>query len=1035
MKKCILFFCIFFVLEASLFCQKSVNIEQSQQKESFSWQPVENAGKYQITIEHLKNDGTWEKSFSKQTRSTSYSVSLAPGHYRMSVSTYNILGKKSATSEWTEFKVIDGAVPYLFNNFFEKSKEWKSPVLFINVRNIDLSEKPDSKNYIHAEKGFEDNSFFIKGKNIFSDDTRFFLVPEKDSSKNAVSFPSYSLNREEIELSLIQRNERKSGVYLSYNPDKLFSGYYLLEARKNGNKDSVEILVIADRYLELYPCEFEVDSRYKVNCLTPDDSGKTSFFVEGSGFSSMTEFFMQPTDGAIPYTYASQLPRQPVTLKVSSRDGVSTNGNMKIGLECDTSLLKSGYYNVVARNSQEDTGRFLVLVEKPLPKSADEHIGRISSKYNKLTQWVDFSLVMEEFSSDMKFTLISSCTEQGAEQTKIPLNFWPGLTKNKYIATVNPELLLFGYYMLMIETKNGTYAKYFSIDNHYTLHSKRMNDAEIAKLFLPRENDAFDITLDAADVGILVFENDKVNVFARFPKIMPFVRPTGGADTNFFGNDEIYAAYQALQQTYLYELEDESSYDAVYEKKKAEYEHLKSAQHVHSDLRLQFDVLNLYWLALGFNLKLNPHSINNVLHIDFGPELTAKFLVDERISKGWELFVPYIGGGIGWNIIDRYHQSSLFDNDHDIYSFLFAGFTLFKLYEISYQIEFHNLQSPSEQYIKPMQFNLGVRLPLRRTYYEQNVVSKRAVITQPDVVDVSDYDGIDDPVITAVKIEDGALGIGGMEGLYNIEKIELPSSVLTIEQNAFKNCRGLKRLTFSNDSKLTAIKSCAFENTNAMLNIVIPESVMTIEKDAFKGWTSGQQIILTVTKEEAQNRNYQGLTNVTAIITYKDSPSKITTNTPFEDSSNFSPLLGIGYSSEPFFVVEQNFYTLSLAIKGHILNLNPLRDLNVINEVISQSPQNVLDYFKSGNKLSFKVFGDGKKYNLYVRTKNDGVFYYDFDTKKGKISQIEIPYSKLQKAPCSKVRSFNKDDVTGVLLIPVYDEKVSNAYFLDFKVE
>ena len=69
---------------------------------------------------------------------------------------------------------------------------------------------------------------------------------------------------------------------------------------------------------------------------------------------------------------------------------------------------------------------------------------------------------------------------------------------------------------------------------------------------------------------------------------------------------------------------------------------------------------------------------------------------------------------------------------------------------------------------------------------------------------------------------------GGKKGEYNI-----PNSVTTIEDDAFKNCSGLTTINIPNS--VTTIKSGAFEGCSGLNTINIPNSVTAIEEWAFYG--------------------------------------------------------------------------------------------------------------------------------------------------------------------------------------------------------
>ena len=67
----------------------------------------------------------------------------------------------------------------------------------------------------------------------------------------------------------------------------------------------------------------------------------------------------------------------------------------------------------------------------------------------------------------------------------------------------------------------------------------------------------------------------------------------------------------------------------------------------------------------------------------------------------------------------------------------------------------------------------------------------------------------------------------------NIEKINIPKNVETIEMSAFYYCQNLSSLTFEKNSKLKRIGDGAFQYNTSLEEITIPKSVTTIEDSAF----------------------------------------------------------------------------------------------------------------------------------------------------------------------------------------------------------
>ena len=66
-----------------------------------------------------------------------------------------------------------------------------------------------------------------------------------------------------------------------------------------------------------------------------------------------------------------------------------------------------------------------------------------------------------------------------------------------------------------------------------------------------------------------------------------------------------------------------------------------------------------------------------------------------------------------------------------------------------------------------------------------------------------------------------------------IKKVVIPSTVTTLETDAFLECSNLKEVVFAENSKLTAIPAKCFEGT-AIESIVLPEGIKTISYAAFR---------------------------------------------------------------------------------------------------------------------------------------------------------------------------------------------------------
>ena len=140
--------------------------EVNEQYETFSWEPVAKAKQYEVTIEkHDPITDAWSEYKTVKTNQTQMEILFTPGSYRVSIATYNLIGRKGKASDWVTFKILEEHIPYLNERFLPKNSEWNAPVLFIKHNN---SETPgtdgdsDSLDYIRAPSGFTSNTILIK---------------------------------------------------------------------------------------------------------------------------------------------------------------------------------------------------------------------------------------------------------------------------------------------------------------------------------------------------------------------------------------------------------------------------------------------------------------------------------------------------------------------------------------------------------------------------------------------------------------------------------------------------------------------------------------------------------------------------------------------------------------------------------------------------------------------------------------------------------------------------------------------------------
>ena len=80
--------------------------------------------------------------------------------------------------------------------------------------------------------------------------------------------------------------------------------------------------------------------------------------------------------------------------------------------------------------------------------------------------------------------------------------------------------------------------------------------------------------------------------------------------------------------------------------------------------------------------------------------------------------------------------------------------------------------------------------------------------------------------------DDGIMAKGYAFGESALQSVVIPSSLRTIEEGAFSQCRKLKRVIFSENCSLARIEDGCFSETN-IRNIEVPRSILTLWSRAF----------------------------------------------------------------------------------------------------------------------------------------------------------------------------------------------------------
>ena len=98
----------------------------------------------------------------------------------------------------------------------------------------------------------------------------------------------------------------------------------------------------------------------------------------------------------------------------------------------------------------------------------------------------------------------------------------------------------------------------------------------------------------------------------------------------------------------------------------------------------------------------------------------------------------------------------------------------------------------------------------------------------------------------------------------NLKKVNIPNSVTSIGNSAFSGCTGLTSITIPDS--ITSIGSSTFYECTGLTSITIPDSITIINRETFFGCTDLTSVIIpnTVTKiSDTAFSNCSGLTNIT----------------------------------------------------------------------------------------------------------------------------------------------------------------------------
>ena len=805
MKK-ILF--LFYVFSFSLFV-KAFSETGLKQYQTFSWSPVVNARKYQVDVECHEIDGNWKKAASEQTRSCRMELLLQPGEYRVSISAYNILGKKASSSEWVTFVILDETEPYLYNNL-KKSIKWNSPVLHISKAvnpTAGTEIKPDDTDE-NTLGNTEENSFFVKGKNIFFPETHFFLVPVQESTSGGKPFESFMDKRKVSELTILSRDREKSGVVVSYNSDELYSGYYNLEARNPGGLTaSLSILVLADRQPVIDSEAFEYNNRYKVSTITVQRGGTAALSVEGTGFDSNTQFAFMPSTEGIPYPFASQKPHTDVTLTLDNHTCLDDTGNIQLSFSFDPAAVQTGYYKFVASNGAAGSAELLLLVKVTAEPDLSPEVRSVKTSYDKKTQMITFTVGGQRLTKDTSIVLISPYQKENGKNLRIPLSVLEVKFGNrKIILDADASELSTGKYALLVENTMTSVVVYLEINDRYRTAVCTLTDEESEELFMRPEN-----AIPVAEVKHTgaVYQAEKLDI----KRYSAFLFPYYWID--------ITSNMEKLQNNIAPGV----------------------------DFSGELDLFSIFgWFSASAGGK---YTLDTKLVSAMGTG---------RIAVPWYYFEPYAGAGYGVTF------NSDFSGINEMFIPLQIGFVFGHFLDFRYNCNLRNVNTDNRPMYFEDTYSIGCRLILGKTQYVKNVKSLVLTIDEEGAVSGTDYD-IKENTVKIVFVN-GITEIRDFSDIQSIKAVVLPDSLKVLGENAFNGCWNISDMNIP--FGITTIKTNALGGCTGLASVTVPSSVTTVESGAFSGFTGDQQIILDWSSDDQAARKLSGLDDCNAAVYFND---------------------------------------------------------------------------------------------------------------------------------------------------------------------
>lgn len=490
MKKSILILLVLTNFLIALNAQQGVKNEkqpeQLEQYQSFSWKTVSNAKGYQVRIQKQETSGNWADSKVFETQEPHAEVLLFPGDYRLAVSPINVLGKITTNTNWIKFIVLADIEPHLSDSAFNYSSKYNTPVVYI------VDSIPGVKN--------TQNQIVLSGENIYFPQTKFSLVPITESDKSGVFFQNTVDGRVTVKLTVESRDSEKKQVKLSCDSDLCSSGYYnLLVENPSGYKDSQEILLIKTGMPKITTSVYPLNKRMGVRNVYVTQVSDSRIYVYGKNITKDTVFTLKPifenTDlKKFPFDSVFDKVSVPLTIKslgYAQGKAGTQKGDIKAELSFDSSLIKTGYYCLEAKNQVVDLpDAFDVPATKinVLLLVSGDHVNSpiiksIGSSYSKRDDITTIYLSGKNLNGVYNVYLTEPYVE-GKKQQRISCAIINHDEKYKKLKlNVDTSLLNYDKYVLFFENEKGSMHTYLQLNSKKQFKKIKMTDLEAEELF------------------------------------------------------------------------------------------------------------------------------------------------------------------------------------------------------------------------------------------------------------------------------------------------------------------------------------------------------------------------------------------------------------------------------------------------------------------------------------------------------------------------------------------------------------------------